>query len=105
MYLVLRSNQMSASTFVVARRKLTDEEFKKILTYNSLIDLRIDPPEVLVRYVASFLGNEYECGQLVKLPEKEQIFETHIKTMWDNGVIVDLLNLPPGTIALRIYRA
>ncbi len=95
---------MSASTYVLAIRKLTDEDFKRILVYNYLIEFEYEIPKALITFISSILESEYKDGEPVKLPKKEQIFESRIKTVWDDGHIVDLSNLPPSTIALRIYR-
>jgi len=101
---------MSVNVYVEAHRRISEADLERLVVYNSLILMEIDPPEELIKYLREALGDDS------RFPDEEIIIPPGTKTMslnirgegdveYDNGMIINIADLPPGTEALRIYMA
>lgn len=73
--------------------------------YNDLTEGGYNIPEALSKDVSRFVDEDY-AGDPIKVPSSEFV-EVHISYKgWveeNDGATISLCNLPPNTMALRIY--
>ena len=98
---------MSVDIWVAAVRKLTDTDFELVELYNGLINAGIDAPKDLKKRIGLSLGlDRLYFGEEITTPENgivETIVRGEGNVMYGEGMIVNIIDLPLNTIALRIY--
>ncbi len=93
--------------YVAARRRLSDEDYEKILVYNKLAKSRNYIPNFLGDDIISILGDDCKAnvyhGDPVELSEgDDRIIEDYLFSGVD-FVGETIIELPSDTVAIRIY--
>ena len=102
---------MSVSTWMVARKRLTDLDQKLVIAFNSLFDIEIEPPDDLIDELKLSLG-EHATDEALSSEHfrlNGDVLEVSLYGLWegdagyDDGMVLDLDKLPKGTFAIRVY--
>lgn len=98
---------MSVSVYVEAHRTISADDLEYLVAYNALIAIDITPPATIVKHLRWALGNDCRLpDEEITMPTGEMI-SVSIRGEGDveygNGMIIKIADLPPGTVALRIY--
>lgn len=98
---------MSVSVYVEAHRKVSEDDLEYLRAYNALVAVEVDPPERIIKYLQKALGNDDRLpDEEIEMPGGKMI-SVSVRGEGDveygNGMIVKIADLPPGTVALRIY--
>ena len=98
---------MSVSIYVVAQKKLSTSDFEKVELYNRLYENSYDIPNQLKEDIESFLGKDIFDDGSISIPTVTDIVEIPIRgegdVMYDDGLVVQVNNLPSNTVSIRIY--
>jgi len=102
---------MSVSTWIRARKKLTEHDRALVTAFNALFESGIAPSSELILKCEKALGKEATENALddEHFSIKDDVLEISLYGKWagdvecGDGAILKLSDLPPGTFALRIY--
>ena len=99
---------MSVDIWVVAHRKLTQDNLALVRLYNDLVDRNFTPPAEIVRHLKGLFGEDsFWPGEPIVIPADTDTVEVRVKSkgdvMYGEGQIIKIADLPPGTIELRVY--
>ncbi len=103
---------MSISIRVAACREITDDDRSLITIYNGLVEHNIDPPDDLVHKLNSILGDgAFDVGDTLSISDPapgtvktvELLVRGEGDVMYGDGMLIYMSDLPPNTVALRIY--
>ena len=102
---------MGASVWIAAQRKVTDDDREHISIYNQCRKRGITPPVQVTEHLHKVLGDyimekaqDNECIAI-----EEDTVEVNLYGRWEgdpdygDGAILMLSDLPPETIAIRVY--
>jgi len=98
---------MSASVYVEAHREVSEDDLEYLEAYNALVAIGIEPPNRIIEYLQKVLGNDSRLpdeeidmpsGKMISVPIRG---EGSIE--YCDGMIIVIADLPPGTVALRVY--
>lgn len=98
---------MLTDVYVVAQRKLSKDDLKKVNMYNNLVDSGYEPPDKLKKDLHELIGDDdILCGESIEVREGD-VFEVGIDgkddAMYDDGMIINMADIPEGTTSIRIY--
>jgi len=100
---------MSVSVYVEAHRKISEDDLEYLTAYNALIAIGTAPPEHIVEYLRSVLGNDHRLpDEKITMPTGEMVSVSvrgEGSVEYGDGMIIEIADLPPNTVALRIYMA
>ena len=101
---------MSVSVSVVALKQITDEEYKILVSYNTMYDNDIKPSKELRQRVRDITGLTLNYDEPLPLNDELQAgscVEIRADSIGDaeygDGMLIPMEYLPPGTVALRVY--
>ena len=99
---------MSVDIWVVARRKLTQDNLALVRLYNDLVDKNFTPPADLAHHLRGMFGEDsFWPGEPIELSEGTDTVEIRVESqgdvMYGEGQIIKIADLPPDTIELRVY--
>jgi len=98
---------MSADVYIEAHREVSEDDLEYLKAYNALVAIDIAPPSPIVEYLRKALGNdsrlpdeeiEMPSGKMISVPVRGKG-----DAEYGDGMIIAIVDLPPGTVALRIH--
>ena len=99
---------MSVAVYVMARKRITADEYKLIEAYHALVDNCIDAPGAMKDKLITIVGSKPPdgWGEYYKI-SLGSLVETHVDgqgdVMYYDGMILKLSDLPADVEELRIY--
>ena len=100
---------MSVSVYVMARKRITADEYKLIKAYNVMVDNGILAPTEMREKLVAIVGSKPAdgWGECFYNVVSGSLVETHVRGQGDvmeyQGMILKLEDLPADTEELRIY--
>ena len=100
---------MSVSVYVEAHRKVSEDDLEYLAVYNSLISMEIIPPVEITGYLRKVLGDDsrLDCREEIPTLPVDGTVTVGVRgegdAKYSEGMIIEIADLPPGTVALRIY--
>lgn len=100
---------MSVSVYVEAHRTISKTDLEYLVIYNGLIAKGIEPPKEVIEHLRKVLGDDdrFSWNEEIIIPPGTETVAVSVRgegnVEYGEGMIVKIADLPPGTVALRIY--